>query len=74
MTLNRYQPPSKDTDRPSIDNSQDTALFHISNYQYILSGVVLSVGAPFRESMTANGKSTAVQDFRPTNDLQSPSS
>jgi cation-transporting P-type ATPase 13A2 len=57
LTAPRYQPPEKGVDKPSIDNSQDTALFLVSCFQYILSGVVLSVGAPFRKSMTANGMS-----------------
>ena len=50
-----YQPPRKGTlDEPNIVNSDDTTLFLISCYQYILSGIVLSVGPPFRLSMTAN--------------------
>ena len=40
-------PPRVDKEKSSVDNSQNTALFLVSCYQYILSGVVLSVGAPF---------------------------
>ena len=49
-----YQPPSLNKEKSNTENSQNTALFLISCYQYILSGVVLSIGAPFRQSMTAN--------------------
>jgi cation-transporting P-type ATPase 13A2 len=49
-----YQPPLLDKEESSVDNSQNTALFLVSCYQYILSGVVLSIGPPFRQSMTAN--------------------
>lgn len=50
-----YQPPELDRQHSNIDNSQNTALFLVSCYQYILSAVVLSIGPPFRESMTSNG-------------------
>ncbi|KAK5061350.1 hypothetical protein LTR84_007892 [Exophiala bonariae] len=49
-----YQPPQLDKEKSSVDNSQNTALFLVSCFQYILSGIVLSVGPPFRQSMTAN--------------------
>ena len=50
-----YQPPELDRQKSNTDNSQNTALFLVSCYQYILSAVVLSIGPPFRESMTSNG-------------------
>ncbi|KIX10370.1 uncharacterized protein Z518_01452 [Rhinocladiella mackenziei CBS 650.93] len=49
-----YQPPQLDKDKSNVDNSQNTALFLVSCYQYTLSGVVLSSGPPFRQSMTTN--------------------
>lgn len=49
-----YIPPVLDKEKSNIDNSQNTALFLVSCYQYILSGIVLSVGPPFRESMRKN--------------------
>ena len=49
-----YQPPRLDKQRSSVDNSQNTSLFLVSCYQYALSGVVLSIGPPFRQSMTTN--------------------
>jgi cation-transporting ATPase 13A2 len=49
-----YIPPKLNKQKSNTDNSQNTALFLVSCYQYILSGVVLSVGPPFRESMTKN--------------------
>ena len=49
-----YQPPRLDKEKSSVDNSQNTALFLVSCFQYALSGVVLSVGPPFRQSMRTN--------------------
>ena len=49
-----YQPPHLDKQKSNIDNSQNTALFLTSCYQYILSGVVLSVGPPYRQSPSTN--------------------
>lgn len=49
-----YIPPKLNRKKSNIDNSQNTALFLVSCYQYILSGIVLSIGPPFRESMTKN--------------------
>lgn len=49
-----YIPPKVNKKKSSVDNSQNTALFLVSCYQYILSGIVLSVGPPFRESMRKN--------------------
>jgi cation-transporting P-type ATPase 13A2 len=49
-----YIPPRVDKEKSSVDNSQNTALFLVSCYQYALSGVVLSIGPPFRQSMTTN--------------------
>lgn len=37
-------------------NSENTALFLLSCFQYILTSIVLSVGPPFRQAMTSNGK------------------
>ncbi|WEW56295.1 hypothetical protein PRK78_001738 [Emydomyces testavorans] len=49
-----YKPPKLKLDDTSIENSQNTALFLVSCYQYIFSGLVLSVGPPFRQPMTSN--------------------
>lgn len=50
-----YIPPRLDKEKSSVDNSQNTALFLVSCYQYALSGIVLSIGPPFRQSMNTNG-------------------
>ena len=47
-------PPELDTEKSNVKNSQNTTLFLLSCFQYILSGVVLSTGPPFRKSMTEN--------------------
>lgn len=49
-----YQPPIIDKDHSNALNSQNTALFLVSCFQYILSAVVLSVGRPFRQPMSQN--------------------
>ncbi|KAL8782003.1 MAG: hypothetical protein Q9194_000015 [Teloschistes cf. exilis] len=46
--------PVLDKERSNIENSENTALFLTSCFQYILSAIVLSVGPPFRQSMTNN--------------------
>ncbi|KAL3458039.1 hypothetical protein BJX64DRAFT_267592 [Aspergillus heterothallicus] len=38
----------------NIENSENTALFLISSYQYVLASIVLSVGPPFRKPMRSN--------------------
>ncbi|KAK4983511.1 hypothetical protein LTR50_007185 [Elasticomyces elasticus] len=49
-----FQPPVLDKDHSNSDNSENTSLFLVSCYQYILSAIVLSVGPPFRQSMAHN--------------------
>ncbi|KAH8733206.1 hypothetical protein GQ44DRAFT_697072 [Phaeosphaeriaceae sp. PMI808] len=49
-----YLPPVIDKEHSNSLNSQNTALFLLSCFQYILSAVVLSVGKPYREPMSRN--------------------
>jgi cation-transporting ATPase 13A2 len=49
-----YEPPVLDKDHSNSLNSQNTTLFLVSCFQYILSAVVLSVGKPFRQPMSQN--------------------
>ncbi|KIW71556.1 hypothetical protein, variant [Phialophora macrospora] len=49
-----YIPPRVDKEKSSVDNSQNTALFLVTCFQYTLSSVVLSIGPPFRQSMATN--------------------
>lgn len=49
-----YTPPVLDKNHSNARNSQNTALFLVSCFQYILSAVVLSVGRPFRQPMARN--------------------
>lgn len=49
-----YQPPTVDVDHSNSKNSENSTLFLLSCYQYILSAVVMSVGPPFRQSMAQN--------------------
>ncbi|RDL35105.1 Cation-transporting ATPase [Venustampulla echinocandica] len=49
-----FIPPHLDKEKSNIENSENTALFSISCYEYILSAIVLCVGPPFRQSMAHN--------------------
>lgn len=49
-----YQPPIIDKNHSNSLNSQNTTLFLVSCFQYILSAVVLNVGRPFRQPMSQN--------------------
>ncbi|KAF2012664.1 hypothetical protein BU24DRAFT_453033 [Aaosphaeria arxii CBS 175.79] len=49
-----YKPPIIDKDHSNSLNSQNTTLFLVSCFQYILSAVVLSIGRPFRQPMSQN--------------------
>jgi cation-transporting ATPase 13A2 len=49
-----YVPPFVDPEHSQSTNSENTTLFLVSCYQYILSAIVLSVGKPFRKSMADN--------------------
>lgn len=57
QTVSRFIPPALDTEKSNIENSENTTLFLTSCFQYILSGIVLSVGPPFRQPMTHNRES-----------------
>lgn len=38
----------------AVESSDNTVLFFVSNFQYILTAVVLSIGPPYREPMSQN--------------------
>lgn len=54
MVVNRYIPPRINHDKSNIKNSENTALFLISCFEYILAGVVLNAGPPFRQKASQN--------------------
>lgn len=60
-----FIPPVVDPDKSNIKNSENTALFLVSCFEYILSGVVLNAGKPFRQSMWQNCASLAVPQQPP---------
>jgi len=49
-----FLPPVIDPDKSNIKNSENTALFLTSCFEYILSGIVLNAGRPFRHSALHN--------------------
>ncbi|KAJ5757043.1 uncharacterized protein N7511_007225 [Penicillium nucicola] len=49
-----FMPPQLDIEKSNIVNSENTALFLFSCFQYILTSVILSAGPPFRKPMTMN--------------------
>ncbi|KAJ5220798.1 cation-transporting ATPase [Penicillium citrinum] len=60
-----YLPPQLNKEKSNIVNSQNTALFLFSCFQYIFTSIVMSVGPPFRQSMTLNAPylCTIIIDF-----------
>lgn len=53
-----YKPPKIVYDKPNIKNSENTALFLTSLFEYVFSAVVLNAGPPFRERTAKNCKLT----------------
>lgn len=51
-----YKPPQVGHEKPSIENSDNTALFLSSCFEYIFSGILLNAGPPFRQESTNNCK------------------
>lgn len=49
-----FIPPVIDPDKSNTKNSENTALFLVSCFEYIFSGVVLNAGPPFRQGMWQN--------------------
>lgn len=49
-----YLPPVVNPDKSNAENSENTALFLVSCFEYIFSGVVLNAGPPFRQSVLRN--------------------
>ncbi|RYC55597.1 hypothetical protein CHU98_g10610 [Xylaria longipes] len=49
-----YIPPHVNPEKSNVKNSENTALFLVSCFEYIFIGVVLSAGKPFRQPMTQN--------------------
>lgn len=56
-----FQPPIIDPgDEPNIENSENTALFLTSCFEYILAGVVLNAGKPHRLPVAKNCESIQI--------------
>ena len=49
-----YVPPKVNHEKSNIKSSENTALFLISCFEYIFSGIVLNAGPPFRQGTTQN--------------------
>ncbi|KAI0459760.1 hypothetical protein F5B21DRAFT_511042 [Xylaria acuta] len=49
-----YIPPHVNPEKSNVKNSENTALFLASCFEYIFVGIVLSAGKPFRQPMTQN--------------------
>ncbi|RDW89391.1 cation-transporting ATPase-1 [Coleophoma cylindrospora] len=49
-----FIPPHLNKEKSNVENSENTTLFLVSCFEYILSGIVLSVGPPFRQAMAHN--------------------
>jgi len=55
--IRRYTEPDVDNEKLETFNYENSALFLISCFQYILVAAVFSVGPPFRKPMYTNRKS-----------------
>lgn len=51
-----YIPPKVKHEKSNIKNSENTALFLTSCFEYVVSGVLLNAGRPFRERTRQNCK------------------
>ncbi|KAI1312868.1 hypothetical protein F5Y03DRAFT_339520 [Xylaria venustula] len=51
---NWFIPPHVNPEKSNIKNSENTALFLVSCFEYVFIGVVLSAGKPFRQPITQN--------------------
>lgn len=49
-----FIPPHVDPEKSNVENSENTALFLTSCFEYILAGVVLNAGPPFRQGVWQN--------------------
>ncbi|KAL3469277.1 hypothetical protein BJX99DRAFT_268374 [Aspergillus californicus] len=60
QTQSWFKAPNIDLGEDNIENSENTVLFLVSVFQYILTSVIMSVGPPFRKPMGSNRPFIAV--------------
>lgn len=64
LTYSRYLPPpdpsSDEGNQLESTNYENSVLFPVSCFQYILVAAVFSIGPPYRRSMWTNGKYRAI--------------
>lgn len=61
FVLHRYKPPVADSGSDKLEtfNYENTVLFLVSSFQYILVAAVFSIGPPYRKEIWTNGMNVA---------------
>lgn len=59
-----YKPPKYERGQKNIEGYENTSLFLLSIFQYLLVAIVFSVGPPYRKPMSSNRKFVSAVFFR----------
>lgn len=61
-----YKPPKYERGEKNIEGYENTSLFLLSIFQYLLVAIVFSVGPPYRKPMSSNRKYICVRRVLPS--------